>query len=111
MALLPPVRRAQDGRRPRTGKREPGAAQELYANISQYPVSTPEHRGPSTTNRPTHTMAETDPADDLPATHEQPPEDRYATLDLAHGETVIYDRENPRAWLQSDGAVSMAGMS
>jgi len=56
-------------------------------------------------------MAETDPADDLPVTHEEPPEDRYATLDLAHGETVIYDRENPRAWLQSDGAVSMSGMS
>ena len=56
-------------------------------------------------------MAETDPADDLPATHGSREDGRYATLDLTHGETVIYDRENPRAWLQSDGAVSVSGMS
>ena len=56
-------------------------------------------------------MAETDPADDLPATHESHADGRFATLDLADGETVIYDRDNPRAWLQSDDAVSVSGMS
>ena len=56
-------------------------------------------------------MAETDPADDLPATHERQQNGRFATLDLADGETVIYDRENPRAWLQSNDAVSVSSMS
>ena len=56
-------------------------------------------------------MAETDPPDDLPAPPELAPTDRFATLDLADGETVIYDRDNPRAWLQSDGAVPVSSMS
>ena len=54
-------------------------------------------------------MAEADPGDDLPAPPERSPErpasGRYATLEIGDGETVIYDRDNPRAWLQSDGAV------
>lgn len=56
-------------------------------------------------------MAETDPADDLPASRERVPDERYATLDLSQGETVIYDRENSRAWLQSDGAVHVSSMT
>lgn len=53
-------------------------------------------------------MAEADPRDDLPAPPERPSDDRYASLELGGGETVIYDRENPRAWLQSDGAVQVS---
>ena len=56
-------------------------------------------------------MAETDPADDLPAPPNASPSERYATLALTDGETVIYDRDNPRAWLQSDEAVSVSTMS
>jgi len=56
-------------------------------------------------------MAETDNADDLPAPSESEHGERYASLDVSNGETVIYDRENPRAWLQSDGAVAVASMA
>ena len=56
-------------------------------------------------------MAATDPPDDLPAPPEGPAAERYAALDLSHGETVIYDRDNPRAWLQSTDAISVSEMS
>lgn len=32
-------------------------------------------------------------------------DDRYATLEIAEGDVVIYDREEPNAWLQSDTPV------
>lgn len=55
-------------------------------------------------------MAETDPPDDLTADRaeddaDEPERCRYATIALARGETVLYDRRNPQAWLQSDAAV------
>ena len=56
-------------------------------------------------------MAETDTPDDLPAPPEPATDARYAALDLAGGETVIYDRDNPLAWLQSDGAVRVSSMT
>lgn len=35
-----------------------------------------------------------------------PDDDRYAELELEDGSVVIYDQENPTAWLQSDAAVT-----
>lgn len=32
-------------------------------------------------------------------------DERYATLEIAEGDVVIYDREEPNAWLQSDRPV------
>jgi len=32
-------------------------------------------------------------------------DERYAELELQDGSVVIYDRENPTAWLQSDTTV------
>ncbi|MFW6018130.1 MAG: DUF7331 family protein [Halapricum sp.] len=32
---------------------------------------------------------------------------RYAAIETGSGETVIYDRDNPDAWVQSDYAVEM----
>jgi hypothetical protein len=48
--------------------------------------------------------------DELPEPTSEPPEtpldsDRYAHLSLDNGEIVIYDREDPETWLQSDFAV------
>jgi hypothetical protein len=31
---------------------------------------------------------------------------RYGAIETSEGETIIYDREQPTAWLQSDYAVS-----
>lgn len=31
--------------------------------------------------------------------------DRYAVLEIGDGDVVIYDREEPSAWLQSDHTV------
>jgi hypothetical protein len=36
------------------------------------------------------------------------PEERYAALETGDGEVVIYDREEPSAWLQSDHTVELA---
>ena len=38
------------------------------------------------------------------ATTEEPAEDdeRYGTIETGDGETIIYDRESPEAWVQSD---------
>lgn len=33
--------------------------------------------------------------------------DRYADLSLADNTTVIYDRENPQRWIQSDTTVTL----
>lgn len=33
-------------------------------------------------------------------------DDRYAELSLEDGSVVIYDAENPSAWIQSDATVS-----
>lgn len=37
--------------------------------------------------------------------------DRYAQLELADGSVVIYDVENPTAWLQSDASVSCSSVA
>jgi hypothetical protein len=34
--------------------------------------------------------------------------DRYAALEMGDGDVVIYDREEPSAWLQSDHTVELA---
>ena len=34
-------------------------------------------------------------------------EDRYATLEIGDEDIVIYDREEPSAWLQSDHTVEL----
>jgi hypothetical protein len=34
-------------------------------------------------------------------------DDRYALLEIDEGDTVIYDREEPSAWLQSDHTVEL----
>lgn len=38
------------------------------------------------------------------ANTEEPAEDdeRYGTIETGDGETIIYDRESPEAWVQSD---------
>jgi hypothetical protein len=52
-------------------------------------------------------------SDELPEpTTEEPPraardDERYAHLSLGDGEVVIYDREDPDTWLQSDFAVEI----
>ncbi len=35
---------------------------------------------------------------------------RWAELRLANGETVIYDTEEPTAWIQSTGAVALEAL-
>jgi hypothetical protein len=35
-------------------------------------------------------------------------DDRYGAIETGGGETVIYDREQPTAWLQSDYTVPVA---
>lgn len=50
--------------------------------------------------------------DELPEPTTEPPEsaldsDRYAHLPLENGEIVIYDREDPDTWLQSDVTVEI----
>jgi hypothetical protein len=35
---------------------------------------------------------------------------RWADLRLANGETVIYDTEEPTAWIQSTGAVDLEAL-
>ncbi|PSQ32607.1 hypothetical protein BRD11_06675 [Halobacteriales archaeon SW_12_69_24] len=35
---------------------------------------------------------------------------RWAELRLANGETVIYDTEEPTAWIQSKGAVDLEAL-
>lgn len=59
--------------------------------------------------RMSNTPSETD---ELPASTTEPPEsaldsERYAHLDLDNGEVVIYDREEPDTWLQSDFVVEL----
>jgi hypothetical protein len=34
-------------------------------------------------------------------------DERYAAIETGDGETMIYDRDNPEAWLQSDYAVEV----
>ena len=50
--------------------------------------------------------------DELPGPSTEPPEtpldsERYAHLSLDNGEVVIYDREDPEMWLQSDHVVEL----
>lgn len=50
--------------------------------------------------------------DELPERANEPPEsvidtDRYAQLTLEDGAVVIYDREEPETWLQSDVVVEV----
>lgn len=35
-------------------------------------------------------------------------EERYAALETGDGDVVVYDREQPSAWLQSDYTVELA---
>lgn len=35
---------------------------------------------------------------------DETPRSRYSDLDLDERGTLVYDRENPDAWIQSDGA-------
>ncbi|QSG13286.1 Uncharacterized protein HSBGL_2892 [Halapricum desulfuricans] len=49
---------------------------------------------------------------DPPMTTDKPMTDadadgRYAAIETGSGETVIYDRDNPDAWVQSDYAVDI----
>lgn len=69
------------------------------------------------------TPARSDDAGDLPANphgdeYGDPPRDppasvldgdRYAHLPLADGSVVIYDREQPDTWVQSDYAIDVGG--
>lgn len=41
---------------------------------------------------------------------ESPDLERYADLSLADGDTVIYDRRNVDAWLQSDSGIGLEFM-
>lgn len=50
--------------------------------------------------------------DELPGASTEPPEtpldsSRYGHLSLDNGEVVIYDREDPEMWLQSDFVVDV----
>lgn len=52
------------------------------------------------------------PTDELPESTTEPPKtaldsDRYGHLALESGAVVIYDREEPETWLQSDFAVEV----
>ena len=56
-------------------------------------------------NAPSHT-------DESPGSSTEPPEtpldsERYAHLSLDNGEVVIYDREDPEMWVQSDVVVEL----
>lgn len=42
-----------------------------------------------------------------PADPTTPEEDRYGALEIGDGQTIIYDRDHPAAWLQSDVAISL----
>ena len=56
----------------------------------------------------TNTHDDTDPRLDEDSSEEKrdrPVALRYTSLDLEDGAVVIYDRDNHRAWIQSDGAV------
>jgi hypothetical protein len=51
-------------------------------------------------------------SDELPEPMSEPPRSardggRYAHLSLGDGEVVIYDREDPETWLQSDFSVEI----
>jgi len=46
-----------------------------------------------------------DPENELQPVTGQPVPDRYAALETGDGDVVIYDRETPSAWLQSDAVV------
>ena len=50
------------------------------------------------------------PTDESPKSPESPLDsDRYAHLSLDDDAVVIYDREEPETWLQSDFAVEIGG--
>jgi hypothetical protein len=40
-----------------------------------------------------------------------PDEQRYAELSLEDGGVVIYDAENPSAWIQSDAAITSVSVA
>lgn len=40
-------------------------------------------------------------------TTETTQDERYAAIDIGDGETMIYDRNNPDAWLQSNYAIEV----
>lgn len=41
--------------------------------------------------------------------HEPDDEQRYAAIDIGADETMIYDRENPEAWVQSSYTLEIGG--
>ena len=56
----------------------------------------------------TNTHDDTDPRldeDETDDAHDRPEAPQYVSLDLEDGDVVIYDPDNHRAWIQSDGAV------
>lgn len=74
--------------------------------MSDLPSET-DDKGPGAPEGPAEPPAEP-PAD----ARADPPEsaldtDRYGHLSLATGEVVIYDRETPEMWVQSDFAVEV----
>jgi len=56
------------------------------------------------------TTTRDDDADHRPIAVESSTLDRYAHLSLDNGETVIYDRQNEAAWLQSASGIGLAFM-
>lgn len=51
------------------------------------------------------------PTDRCPITHQPDIAERYVALDTDEGETIIYDREEESAWIQSALAVELDAMA
>ena len=47
----------------------------------------------------------------MPTTEPAPDDDRFAELELEDGSLVIYDQEQPTAWLQSDASVRCSAVA
>lgn len=47
----------------------------------------------------------------MPTIEPDTTDDRYAELELADGSVVIYDQEQPTAWLQSDKPVTCSSLA
>ena len=39
--------------------------------------------------------------------HTPAKDEKFGTIEIGNGDVVIYDRDNPDAWLQSDAAVEL----
>lgn len=83
-----------------------GVTTSVSMRMSDLPSET-DDQGPGDVGGPAEL-----PVDQAAETAVQPPEttldtDRYAQLSLANGEYVIYDREVPDMWIQSDLVVEV----